>query len=321
MSSKPTLHDLQMAHTRIVDKIHHTPLITNQSLNDKIGQSIFLKCENFQKTGSFKVRGALNNIMSLSKPSQLKGVITVSAGNHAQSLAWAAQQMDIPTTVVMNEKASLTKAEATEAYGGNVILHGTPTEAFDLALQISKDQDMTFVHPFDDPQVIAGQGTVGLEVFNDLQNIESLVVPIGGGGLIGGMSLVKRHLHPNVKLYGVEPEGAAAMNASLLEGRPVHLDTVSTIADGLAAPMAGELTFQLVRENVDKIIIVSDRQISEAMSFLLSRTKLLVEPAGCAVIAALFSGLIQNETGGNTVAILSGGNVSLEDLGSYSSVR
>ncbi|MEE2879942.1 MAG: threonine/serine dehydratase [Gemmatimonadota bacterium] len=319
MGSKPTLEDLQLAQVQIADKIHHTPLTPNQSLNAEVGQSVFLKCENFQKTGSFKVRGALNSIMNLDKDQLTRGVVTVSAGNHAQALAWASQQLNVPTTVVMNEKASPTKAQATEAYGGKVILHGTAPEAFQLALQIAEEEGMTFIHPFDDLQVIAGQGTVGLEIFSDLQEIESLIIPVGGGGLIAGMSLVKRYLHPHVKIYGVEPEGAAAMNASLLQGRAVHLDNVSTIADGLGAPMAGELTYQIVRENVEKIIVVSDSQIMQAMSFLLSRTKLLVEPAGCAAIAALFSGQIQNDTGGNTVAILSGGNVSLEDMGNYSS--
>ena len=318
MASKPTLQDLQLAHTKIADKIPPTPLTSNQSLNAEVGQSVFLKCENFQKTGSFKVRGALNSIMSLNKDRLTKGVVTVSAGNHAQALAWAAQQLNVPTTVVMNKKASLTKAQATEAYGGKVIMHGTASEAFQLAIQIAEEEGMTFIHPFDDLEVIAGQGTVGLEVFSDLKDIENLIVPVGGGGLIAGMSLVKRYLHPHVKIYGVEPEGAAAMNASLLQGRAVHLGSVSTIADGLGAPMAGELTYQIVRENVEKIIVVSDRQIMQAMSFLLSRTKLLVEPAGCAAIAALFSEQIQNDAGGNTVAILSGGNVSLEDMGNYS---
>ena len=317
MDSIPTLKDLQLAQATIADKIHHTPLIQNQSLNTRTGHSVFLKCEHFQKTGSFKVRGALNSIMNLDEASRAKGVVTVSAGNHAQALAWAAKQLNISTTVVMNAKASLTKAKATEAYGGKVILHGTASEAFQLALEIAKEEGMTFVHPFDDPYVIAGQGTVGLEIFNDLQNIESLIVPIGGGGLISGMSLVKRYLRPEVKVYGVEPVGAAAMHASLLEGRATQLDSTSTIADGLAAPMAGNLTFQIVQKYVDEIIVVSDSQITEAMSFLLSRTKFLVEPAGCAAIAALFSGKVMNNNGGHSVAILSGGNIGLEDLRNY----
>jgi len=318
MVPKPTLQDLQLAHTRIVDKVHHTPLLANQSLNTRVGQSVFLKCENFQKTGSFKVRGALNSIMNLDEAKRSKGVVTVSAGNHAQALAWAAQELNIPTTVVMNTKASLTKVRATEAYGGKVILKGTPQEAFELAIQIAEEKNMTFVHPFDDPDVIAGQGTVGLEIFGDMENIESLIVPIGGGGLIAGMALVKGYLRPDVKIYGVEPEGAAAMHASLQRGQAITLNSTSTIADGLAAPMAGNLTFQIVQELVDEVIVVSDEQITKAMSFLLSRTKFLVEPAGCAVIAALFSGKIQSESSGNIVAILSGGNISLEDLSKQS---
>tara|TARA_B110000116_G_scaffold134178_1_gene116280 strand:+ start:7853 stop:8818 length:966 start_codon:yes stop_codon:yes gene_type:complete len=317
MISKPTLKDLQLAHKKIVDRVHHTPLLPNQSLNGRSKQSIFLKCEHFQKTGSFKVRGALNSIMNLDEASREKGVVTVSAGNHAQALAWASQQLDIPTTVVMNSKASRTKARATESYGGKVILHGTPSEAFQLAIEIANEEGMTFIHPFDDPHVIAGQGTVGLEIFNDLRNIENLIVPIGGGGLISGIALVKHYLRPEVKIYGVEPEGAAAMHASLTEGHAVQLDSVSTIADGLAAPMAGNLTFQITQEYVDEIIVVSDKQITEAMSFILSRTKFLVEPAGCAVIAALLSGKIECASGGHTVAILSGGNISLEDLANY----
>jgi threonine dehydratase len=278
-----------------------------------VGRPVFLKCENLQKTGSFKVRGALNRILELDDVARGRGVATVSAGNHAQAVAWAAARAGISATVVMPADASPTKARASEEYGAEVILQGTIIEAFDLALEVAQDRGLTFLHAFDDPLIIAGQGTVALEVLEDVPDVATVVAPVGGGGLISGVALAVASLAPAARVFGVEPHGACAMRKSLDKGEAVHIESVDTIADGLGAPMAGELTFEVVRRHVADVVLVSDDEIREAMAFLLARTKLLVEPAGAAGVAALLAGRIPLADG-PVVAILSGGNVDLDRL-------
>ena len=313
MLSIPELEHLQEARTRLSGSLHRTPVASSRALSERVGRPVFLKCENLQRTGSFKVRGALNRILELDNMARGRGVATVSAGNHAQAVAWAAARAGISATVVMPANASPTKARASEEYGAEVILQGTIIGAFDLALEVAQDRGLTFLHAFDDPLIIAGQGTVALEVLEDVPDVATVVAPVGGGGLISGVALAMANLAPAARVFGVEPHGACAMRKSLDKGEAVHVESVDTIADGLGAPMAGELTFEVVRRHVEDVVLVSDNEISEAMAFILARTKLLVEPAGAAGVAALLAGRIPLADG-PVVAVLSGGNVDLDRL-------
>jgi len=313
MFSIPELEHLQEAQARISGSLHRTPVVSSRTLSERVGRPVFLKCENLQKTGSFKVRGALNLILELDDVARGPGVVTISAGNHAQAVAWSAARAGISATVVMPANASPTKVRASEEYGAEVILQGTIFEAFDLALEVAQDRGLTFLHAFDDPLIIAGQGTVGLEILEDVPDVATVVAPVGGGGLISGVALAVASLAPGARVFGVEPHGACAMRKSLDKGEAVHLESVDTIADGLGAPMAGELTFEVVRHHVEDVVLVSDDEIREAMAFVLERAKLLVEPAGAAGVAALLAGRIPLADG-PVVAVLSGGNVDLDRL-------
>ena len=309
----PTLREIRHARERIAGAVHRTPLLGSATLSTRIGASLRLKGEHLQKTGSFKVRGALHFMLDLDEEARRRGVITISAGNHAQATAWAAARAGVPATVVMPEGAPRAKAAASAGYGADVVLHGTVFEAFRLALKRAEAEGLTFVHPFDDPRIVAGQGTVGLEILEELPDVATIVVPVGGGGLCAGIALAAAHTAPRVRVVGVEPEGAAAMRRSLDEGAAVRLEEVETIADGLGAPMAGELTYAAVREHVHDVVTVSDAAIARALALLLERTKQLVEPGGAAGGAALLEGLV--EVGdGPVVAVLSGGNVDVDRL-------
>jgi len=313
MPSIPERRDIEAAQVRIAPSVHRTPVVSSGALSERIGRPVLLKCENLQKTGSFKVRGALNMISEMSADERARGVVTVSAGNHAQAVAWAATKVGMPATVVMNARASPAKTRASEGYGAEVILHGTAGEAFELSLALAEERELTFVHPFDDPRIVAGSATLGIEILEDVPGPCTLVVPIGGGGLISGVSLAAALVRPGTKVFGVEPEGACAMRQSLTKGEAVHLDSVDTIADGLAAPMAGKLNFEIVEKFVEDVVLVSDTEIQEAMAFVLARTKLLAEPAAAASVAALLAGKIPRDEG-PVVAVLSGGNIDLERL-------
>ncbi|MDH5760188.1 MAG: pyridoxal-phosphate dependent enzyme [Gemmatimonadota bacterium] len=297
------------ARALIAGSVHRTPLVSSRYLTERVGVPVFLKCENLQKTGAFKVRGALHRLLTLSDEDRGRGVITISAGNHAQATAWAASAAGVPSVVVMPEKASPTKVVASREYGAEVILHGDAAAAFRRVRELAEERALTFVHPFDDPEVVAGHGSVMLEILEDLPEVGAVVVPVGGGGLVSGIAAAGGALRPDVAVWGVEPEGANAMSRSLAEGHAVHLDAVSTIADGLGAPMAGELNHRLVAEHCRGVVQVSDREIARSLVTLLERTKLLVEPAGAAGVAALVAGRIPVERGRSVVVVLSGGNV------------
>ena len=305
----PTLVDIRAARERIGDRVHHTPLLSARRIGDPVGAVLYHKCESLQKTGSFKVRGALNRLALLDDTARGRGVITVSAGNHAQALAWASRDAGVKCTVVMPTTASRTKVDASRGYGAEVVLHGASgLEAFARAHELSVERTLTFVHPFDDEAIMAGQGTVGLEILEQCDNVDDVVVSIGGGGLIAGVVVAIKEQRPSVRVYGVEPEGAAVMRKSLDAERPVRLDSMKTIADGLAAPMAGDRTFPIVKKYVDDVVLVSDEEITTAMRELLFSAKLLAEGAGAAATAAVMSGKIPVE-GRRVVAIVSGGNV------------
>jgi threonine dehydratase len=310
------------ARQRIAPHVHVTPTLASTILGDRVGRGarLFLKCENFQKTGSFKSRGALNRVSRLDAAARGRGVVTVSAGNHAQALAWASRAAGVACTVVMPTTASRAKVEASRGYGADVVLNGASSiEAFSHAHELEEERGLVFVHPFDDEQVAAGQGTVALELMEQVEGLDVVVVPVGGGGLISGMAVALKALRPEIRVYGVEPEGAASMRVSLDAGRAMRLESVSTIADGLAAPMAGTLNYDIVRRLVDDVVVVSDDAIADALRQLLVYTKLVAEPAGAAAMAALLTGAIPCRQGDRIAAVVSGGNVDLSKLGKIAS--
>ena len=310
-----TVHDMHEARARIAGRVHQTPLIGSSTIAARIGAARFeLKCESVQKTGSFKVRGVLNKLSQLSDEARSRGVVTVSAGNHAQAMAWGARAAGVRCTVVMPANASRTKVAASIGYGATVIQHGTGADAFRRALELAESDGFTFVHPFDDDQVIAGAGTAGLEIFDQTSPPDIVIVPVGGGGLISGIAIAVKETSPTTRVIGVEPSGAAVMRQSLDAGRALPMGTMNTIADGLAAPMAGERNYHVVKRYVDDVVLVSDDEIVEAMKTLLSRCKLLAEPAGAAATAAALAGRIPLTGTEHIVAMLSGGNVDLERL-------
>ncbi len=311
----PTLGDIRAARERIAGRVHVTPTTTSTRLGDRVGVKLILKCENLQKTGSFKVRGVLNKLAQLDPAARERGVVTVSAGNHAQALAWGARQYGIPATVVMYTHASPAKVEASKGYGAEVVLYGdTGMEAFARAHELERERGLTFVHPFDDEQVCAGAGTTGLELIEQAPELDVIVIPIGGGGLIGGMLPAIKESNPRIRVYGVEPTGAAAMRRSLDEGRAITLESLSTIADGLAAPMAGELPYQMVRRYADDVVVIDDSAIALGVRELLLNSKLLAETAGATATAAVLTRAIPFREGERVAAIVSGGNIDFAKL-------
>ncbi len=310
-----TLEDIRAAREVVTDHVHRTPIITSTYLSSKTGLDLLFKAELFQKTGSFKPRGVLNKLHHLSPEARAKGVITISAGNHGQALAWGASQAGVEATVVMPANAVRSKVQATRGYGGEVVL--TERGLLETMEEVQAERGLTLVHPFDDPHIIAGQGTVGLEILEGVSEVEAVVVGVGGGGLISGISSAIKGSASEIKVFGVEPQGAAAISQSLERGKVVHLDKVDTVADGLAAPFAGEHTLAHVRARVDEVVIVAEDEILAAMRLILERCKVLAEPAASAPLAALLTGKIRLPSGARTVCVLSGGNIDSERLKAY----
>jgi threonine dehydratase len=310
------LADIREARDRAAGRLHVTPVVSATLLGRRIpGEPrLFIKCENLQKTGSFKSRGALNKIDRLSAEERARGVVTVSAGNHAQGVAWAARAAGVRATVVMPSTASRAKVDASRGYGAEVVLHGASSiEALARARELEAANGFVFVHPFDDPLVAAGAGTVALEFHEQLaamgEALDVLVVPVGGGGLIAGMAAAFSELQPGLRMYGVEPQGAASMRGSLDAGHPITMQRVQTIADGLGAPSAGELAFEIVRRSVRDVVVIPDSAIADGVRELLLYTKLLAEPAGAAAVGALLAGTIPDLAGQRVGVVISGGNV------------
>lgn len=307
-------HDFAAARRKVAPHIHRTPLLSFRTLGAPAHAKVLLKCENLQKTGSFKVRGALNAIASLGEADRARGVITISAGNHAQAVAWAARKAGAKSVVVMPERASRTKVDAARGYGAEVVLHGDAAEAFAEARRRAAAEGLVFLHPFDAPEVIAGHGSTALEIAEEVAHPATVVVPIGGGGQIAGIAGALAAMDrltgdSRMRVFGVEPRGAPAMRQSLDEGRAAHLEGVDTIADGLAPPMAGELNYRYVDDFVDDVVLVSDDEILAAMRLLIMRAKLVAEPSGAAAVAALMFGRIPVAAGERVVALVTGGNV------------
>jgi threonine dehydratase len=291
--------EIERATAIIRGRLHRTPLLSCRTL----GQRAFLKAELFQKTGSFKPRGMLTRVASLSAEEKARGIVTWSAGNAAQGAAFAAAAEGIPCTVFMWASANPLKVAATRGYGAEVDLTAdSPAEAHELLLAYVQETGRTFVHPFDDPVLQAGHGTLGLEVVEDLPEVTTIVVPVGGGGLIAGVACAV-----DCRVVGVEPERAPSLSAALEAGEPVRIETAS-IADGLNAPFTGAGTLEVCRERVDEVVLVSEAEIADGMRFLYTRAKLACEPAGAAAVAALLAGRVELEPGSPVVAVVSGGN-------------
>lgn len=309
-----TLQDFIDARARIADHIKRTPLLTSRQLSEHTGYDMRLKAENFQTVGAYKIRGPLNKFAQMSDAEKQRGVVCSSAGNHAQGVALAARIYGIRAVVCMAENATPSKIAATRAYGAEVVLHGSIwDEANEKALQIVRDEGLTYVHPFDDAQLIAGQGTLGLEIVQDWANVDAVVVPIGGGGLISGVSMAVKSHNPNIRVIGVESSDGAAMKASLDAGR---LQTIAcnTVIDGLRVRRVGELNFSVAQRFVDDVVTLPDREIFDAMLWIMERCKLVVEAAAAAPVAALMKGLVPLPKGSRVVAVLSGGNLNVDQL-------
>ncbi len=309
MKPQVTLEDVRRARNVIADLAIRTPIVPARSLGQPAGCEILLKAENLQRAGSFKVRGAVNKIAALSDPQKAKGVIAASAGNHAQGVALAAANFGIPCTIVMPAGASIPKVEATRAYGATVILHG---EDFDQAMtrarRVVRESGMTLIHAFDDPAIVAGQGTIGLELLEQVEGVDTVVVPVGGGGLISGIGLAIKESAPGIRLVGVQAEASTAVVDSHKAGRRITVKGQATVADGISVGSPGRITLPLVSRYVDELVVVGEEEITEAMMLLLERCKLLVEGAGAVGLAAVLSGKVRVD-GERVVIVLSGGNV------------
>ncbi|GAC89987.1 threonine ammonia-lyase [Anoxybacillus sp. LAT_35] len=306
-----TLQHIQEAQQRMQAVVHKTPLEFSQTFSRLSNNRVYMKLENLQKTGSFKVRGSYNKIMSLSEEEKSRGVIAASAGNHAQGVAYSSSMIGIPCTIVMPKGAPLSKIQATQSYGANVILHGDVfDESLEYARKLQQETGATFVHPFDDPAVIAGQGTIGLELFEQLDHIDAVICPVGGGGLLAGLAVAMKQKNPSIRVYGVESTACASTTAAKQHNQPVMITPLNTIADGIAVKRIGDLTFSYIQKYVDDIVCVEETDISRTMLYLLERNKLLVEGSAACSLAALLYKKIPLE-GKNIVAILSGGNVDV----------
>ena len=313
----PSLDDVNQARERIAGRVHRTPLSTATSLGALLDPpvALWLKEEQRQKTGAFKVRGVLNRLGTLSAEQRARGLVTVSAGNHAQAVAWAAAAEGLEATVVMRREAAPVKVAATRGYGATVDLSPEDnTQAFAYARELERERGLTFIPPFDDPMVVAGQGTVGTEILDDLPDADVVIVPVGGGGLISGIALAIKERRPATRVIGVEPVGSQAVSLGLAAGHPVPAGTADTIADGLAAPFTGELNLRLIQRYVDEVVLVTDDDLRQAMRLLLERCKLLAEPAGAAGLAALVAGKVAGTAGQKVVVVVSGGNVDVARL-------
>lgn len=304
-----TLEQFKAARTVLAGVLHDTHLVHSPALSKTCGNQVYIKPENMQVTGAYKIRGAYYKISTLTEEQKAKGLITASAGNHAQGVAYAAQHAGVAATIVMPTTTPLVKVNNTKDLGAKVILHGeTFDDAAALAAKMSEEEGLTYVHPFNDPVLATGQGTIAYEIFSDLPDVDIILVPVGGGGLASGVSTLAKLLNPNVKVYGVEPTGAASMKASLEAGHVVSLDKVVTIADGVAVKTPGEKIFPYIQKNLDGIITIDDTELVDAFLDMMEKHKMIVENAGLLTIAALNHLDCQ---GKNVVPVLSGGNMDV----------
>jgi threonine dehydratase len=310
-----TRADFENARAIVAPHIYKTPLLTSRILSERTGFDVRLKAEMFQRTGSYKIRGPLNKFTYLTDEQKRRGVICSSAGNHAQGVALAAKLNGMHAVVVMAENATPSKVAATRGYGAEVVLHGTIwDEANEKAKQLVVERGLTYIHPFDDPELVAGQGTLGLEIHDDFPQADVVVVPIGGGGLISGVSMALKAINPKVRIVGVESSGAPGMQKSVEAGRVVTLDRVDCIIDGLRVKRVGDYTHAVVSRFVDEIVTLPDADIFDAVVWVMGHCKLVVEGAAAAPVAALLHDKIRAPAGSKVVCVLSGGNVNLDQL-------
>ncbi len=308
---KPELSEIMTAAKRLKPILHHTELDLSSTFSRMTGGNIYLKCENRQKTGSFKIRGATNKLSAMVERGERRPVVASSAGNHAQGVAYAASAFGIPATIVMPKAAPIAKIQATEGYGAKVVLAGAGyDEAYAKACEICENEDAAFLHPYNDLEVIAGQGTLGLEILSDLATVDIIVAPAGGGGLLAGIAAAVKQINPRVKVYGVQAEGANAIAQSFREKRLISTAAASTIADGIAVKQPGDITVDIINSFCDGVVTVSDSQIAGAILLLMERCKMIVEPAGATPVAAVLNGKIDVK-GKNVVCVLSGGNIDV----------
>lgn len=315
LTSRLSIDDVEAAAGRLRNRITRTPVITSQSFDDVSGYHVHFKCENLQRAGSFKIRGALNKLLSLTAAERLRGVVAYSSGNHAQGVALAAQMVGTTAIICMPEDAPQLKINATRGYGGDVVFYDRQKDDREaIAKKIATDTGRVLIPPFDDYEIMAGQGTAALELFQDVPALDALVTPIGGGGLMAGCSVVARAMFPNIEVIGVEPETGNDVKLSLERGERVTVAPPPTIADGVRTTAPGLLTFPILRENVTRVALVSDDEIKTAVRFMALRARIVVEPTGVVGAAAVLSGKIGVEPGAHVGVILSGGNIDPELL-------
>ena len=312
-ASDVTLRDIYCARQRIASVVRRTPLVHSLWLTEQIGSSVYLKLESLQETGSFKIRGAANKMLTLSGEDKARGVITVSSGNHGRAVAYVASRLGIEAIICVSERVPRNKVEAIERLGSKVVVRGESyDEAEAHALALQQERGLTWIHPFDDPFIIAGQGTIGLELLEDFPEIDTAIVPLSGGGLIGGIALALKSANPAIRTVGVSMDRAPVMVHSLRAGAPIEMEEEETIADGLAGGIGldNQYTFRMVQEHVDETVLVSEEEISEAMAFALRAHHLVVEGAGAVGIAALLRQKVK-AIGRYVAVVISGGNVDM----------
>lgn len=312
----PTYKDVQAAAERIHPYAHRTPVMTSRTANEQLGAELFFKCENFQRMGAFKFRGAMNALLQFSDAQKAAGVLAFSSGNHAQAIALAARLLDIQATIIMPEDAPKTKVDATRGYGASIIHYDRyQQDREQIARELSQQQQLTLIPPYDHPHILAGQGTAADELFQQTASLDALFVCLGGGGLLSGCALAARHHHAGCKIYGVEPEAGNDGQQSFRQGKIIHIDTPKTIADGAQTQHLGQYTFPIISDTVDDILTVSDDELVEAMRFFAERMKIVVEPTGCLSYAAARK--LKPELQGKRVGIIiSGGNVDMDRFAS-----
>lgn len=310
-----TLEYVRAAASRLQGVAHRTPVVTSRTLDERTGASVFLKCENFQRMGAFKFRGAYNRLVQLDEKQRRAGVVAFSSGNHAQGVALAAQLLGIPAAIVMPEDAPKSKVAATRGYGAEVIFYDRyRSHRAEIAQGICDERGAVMVPPFNDPHIIAGAGTAALELLEDAGDLDIVLAPVGGGGLLSGSALAAHGRNPRMDVYGVEPEAGNDAQQSLRRGEIVHIDVPQTIADGLQTQAPGELTFAIMREHVRDIVTVSDAELRDAMRFAFERLKIVMEPSGAAGLAVMLSGKLP-AAGKRVGVVISGGNVDAERFG------
>lgn len=321
LQANVTYDDVAAAHRRLQDVAHITPVLTSSTANARASAQLLFKCENFQRVGAFKFRGAFNAIAQFTPAQLAKGVVAFSSGNHAQAIALAAQLFNTPAVIVMPIDSPQVKIAATRGYGAEIVLYDRFQGDRDaIAAKLSNERGLTLIPPFDHPHVIAGQGTVAKELIEQVGALDVLITPMGGGGLLSGTALAARHLQPNCKIYGIEPEVGNDGQQSFRSGKIVRIDTPQTIADGAQTQAIGNYTFPIVKRLVDDILTVSDAELIEAMRFFATHMKIIVEPTGCLAAAAIFSGKIA-VAGKRVGIVLSGGNVDLDRFGELTRQR